>query len=109
MNNFIDNDENVLRIYEHIVNYLESFPSAIKQTKIADMQNFYDNQNTIFNVDFDRLIKHEETRIQIRTLFTIIVILHPELRGYRNDIISMDFNKYFLQHAFDVLNDIPLK
>ena len=109
MNNFIDNDENVLRIYEHIVTYLESFPSAIKQTKIADMQDFYDNQNTIFNVDFDRLIKHEETRIQIRTLFTIIVILHPELRGYRNDIISMDFNKYLLQQAFDVLNYIPLK
>ena len=125
MNNFIDNDENVLRIYEHIVNYLESFPSAIKQTKIADMQNFYDNQNTIFNVDFDRLfdksfLNQFDLYVDINTLnldnnntYNYNSSLHaPQMLNSNEEIllqINAINNQYIvLRGIFSLLSGVPI-
>ena len=103
MNNFIDNTENVIRIYESYCEHLETFPNVEKHIIIVRMINYYDN----IDQDFDNIhlfIRHEQTRVMFRSFLTSYVISNPELIRHRNEIINLLFDKYLFQAGFELFS-----
>lgn len=109
--NYLDDINNIQKIYINFCEYLEELPTDIKNTVIEQMTNYgndiLNNRIPVYNANNPQpFIRHEQFRIKFRSFLTGYVFGNPELRAYKEEIINTQFNIDHFNEGLDILNKI---
>jgi hypothetical protein len=106
---YIDDINNIRKIYVNFCEYLDELPTDIKHIIIEQMTNYgndiLNNRVPVYNVDNPQpFIQHEHVRVKFRSFLTGYVFGNPELRVYKEEIVNIQFNIEHFNEGFEIFN-----